>query len=74
MAFALFQDQDMLSKTFTTEDEAWQHADEAGLVEVNDGKRILEDGYTIEACRTDPDGQVIQMPPPVTPEARSGDH
>ena len=42
-------------------------ADEAGLVDVVDGKTVLEDGYTIQPCSTEEDtGKPIAVPPAVT--------
>lgn len=67
MPYALFEDDAKLSQEFPTQDEAWQHADEAGLVDVVNGKTILEDGYTIQLCSTDEEtGEPIAVPPVVS--------
>jgi hypothetical protein len=67
MPYALFEDDAKLSKEFPTRDDAWKHADEAGLVDVVDGKTVLEDGYTIQLCGTeDETGKPIAGPPAVT--------
>ncbi len=64
MPYALFEDDAKLSQEFPTSDEAWQHAEEAGLVDVVDGKTVLEDGYTIQLCGTDEEtGKPIAVPP-----------
>lgn len=65
MPYALFEDDAKLSQEFPTEQEVWQHAEEAGLVDLVDGKAVLEDGYTIQACTNDAGGEPIAVPPPV---------
>jgi hypothetical protein len=50
MPYALFEGDAKLSQEFSTEEDAWQHADQAGLVDLVDGKPVLENGYTIQAC------------------------
>ncbi|WP_441228220.1 hypothetical protein AB7813_14710 [Tardiphaga sp. 20_F10_N6_6] len=65
MPYALFDDDQQRSKQFPTKDDAWKHADEAGLVDVVDGKTVLEDGYTIQPCGLDENGVVVAMPPAV---------
>jgi hypothetical protein len=67
MPYALFEDDTKLSKEFPNRDDVWKHADEAGLVDVVDGKTVLEDGYTIQPCSTEEDtGKPIAVPPAVT--------
>ncbi|MBP1294260.1 hypothetical protein [Bradyrhizobium elkanii] len=63
MPYALFEDDQKLSKEFSTEEEVWAHAEEAGLVDVVAGKTVLEDGYTIQPCQPD-DETGIPVPPP----------
>jgi hypothetical protein len=65
MPYALFEDDQKLSQEFPTEQECWEHADEAGLVELIDGKTVLEDGYTIQPCAVDEAGEPITVPPPI---------
>jgi hypothetical protein len=65
MAYALFEDDQKLSQEFPTEQDCWEHADEAGLVEVVDGKTVLEDGYTIQPCTVNGAGEPIAAPPPI---------
>jgi hypothetical protein len=50
MPYALFENDDQLSRAFATEAEAWQHADDAGLVTDDNGKPALEDHYVIKPC------------------------
>lgn len=50
MPYALFEGDQKLSQEYPTEQDAWQHADEAGLIDIVDGKTVLEDGYTIQPC------------------------
>jgi hypothetical protein len=67
MLYALFDGDQKLSQDYPTEQEAWQHADEAGLIETVGEERFLEDGYTIQACVADEEtGDPIAVPPPVT--------
>jgi hypothetical protein len=61
MPYALFTNDEKISKTFPTEHEVWKHADEAGLVidvRVDDDKekpkRVLDQDYTIKPCEADP--------------------
>lgn len=64
MPYVLFEDDQKLSKEFATEEEVWTHAEEAGLVDIVDGKTGLEDGYTIQPCNLDNEAG-IPVPPPV---------
>jgi hypothetical protein len=50
MPYALFENDDQLSRSFATEAEAWKHADDAGLVFDDHGKPALEDHYVIKSC------------------------
>ena len=55
MAYAVFKDDQKLSRTFPTREETVRKADEAGLVETVDGKPVLEDNLTIKPCAPDPE-------------------
>jgi hypothetical protein len=67
MPYALFEDDEKLSQDYPTEDDAWDHAEEAGLIDIVGGKKVLEDGYTIQPCVAEDDsGKSIAMPPAVT--------
>ena len=67
MPYALFDGDQKLSQDYLTEQEAWQHAEEAGLIETVGKERYLEDGYTIQACVADEEtSDAIAVPPPVT--------
>jgi hypothetical protein len=66
-AVCIVEDDTKLSQEFPTEEEVWQHADEADLVELVDGKTVLEAGLTIQPCVTTEEGcKPIAVPPPVT--------
>ncbi|MET4294918.1 hypothetical protein ABIB06_001859 [Bradyrhizobium sp. LB8.2] len=41
MPYALFEDDQKLSKEFPTEEEVWTHAEEAGLVHVVEGSNLV---------------------------------
>jgi hypothetical protein len=53
MAYAVFKDDEKLSRTFPTKDEALEKADQAGLVDTSKGKPVLEDDLTIKPCAPD---------------------
>jgi hypothetical protein len=53
MPYALFEHDEKLSRAFPTEEDVWRHAEEAGLVDVVNGKEVLEDHYAIRACPAD---------------------
>jgi hypothetical protein len=55
MPYAIFEDDQKLSRAFPSEQEALQKADEAGLV-VDDGqgKPVLDDDLSIRPCPPDP--------------------
>lgn len=55
MAYAVFEGDERLTRTFATEQEAWDAAEQAGLVDVDpDGKKILDDELEIRFCATEP--------------------
>jgi hypothetical protein len=53
MPYALFEQGEKMSRAFPTEDDVWRHAQEAGLVDVVDGKEVLEDHLAIQPCPAD---------------------
>jgi hypothetical protein len=55
MPYALFEKDDQLSRSFPTMEEVWEHADNAGLVLVDNGEPRLEDHYTIKPCSAEPE-------------------
>jgi len=55
MAYAVFKDDQKLSRTFPTEKEALKKADEAGLVDNTEGTPVLENDLTIKPCAPDPE-------------------
>jgi len=57
MAYAIFRDEEKISRTFPTRDEALQKADEAGLVDRGNGEPALEDNLTIKPCAPDIDNK-----------------
>ena len=55
MAYAVFEDDERLTRMFATEQEAWDAAERAGLVEANaDGKKVLENHLEIRFCPGEP--------------------
>jgi hypothetical protein len=50
MPYALFEDKTKLSRDYPTYEDAWRHAEEAGLTDMVGDKQILADGYVIEPC------------------------
>jgi hypothetical protein len=57
MPYALFENDAQLSRSFPTEAEVWEHADNAGLVVDDNGKLTLEDSYVIKPCAAAPGEQ-----------------
>ncbi|WP_247506045.1 hypothetical protein [Bradyrhizobium sp. 1] len=55
MAYALFKDDEKLSRTFPTKEETLKKAEDAGLVESSEGKPRLEDDLKIKPCSPDPE-------------------
>ena len=59
MAYAVFEDDERLTRLFATEQEAWDAAERAGLVETApDGRRVLEDHLDIRFCQGEPEAGV----------------
>jgi hypothetical protein len=55
MPYAVFEEDERLTRVFATEQEAWDAAEVAGLVETApDGTRVLEDHLEIRPCAADP--------------------
>ena len=63
MAYAVFKDDQKLSRTFPTWEETVKKADEAGLVETIDGKPVLEDNLSIKPCAPDPEHKDLDWTP-----------
>jgi hypothetical protein len=57
MAYAVFKDEEKISRTFPTREEALKKADEAGLVDRGNGEPSLEDNLTIKPCAPDIDNK-----------------
>ncbi len=51
MAYAVFEDEERLTRIFATEEEAWEAAERAGLIETDsNGARVLDDHLEIRFC------------------------
>jgi hypothetical protein len=56
MPYALFEDDERLTRSFPTRQEVWKAAERAGLVVLGaDGELILDDHFEIKPCEADPD-------------------
>jgi hypothetical protein len=56
MSYALFEDEEKLTRSFPTQQAAWNAAERAGLIVPGpDGKMALEDHLEIKPCEADPD-------------------
>ena len=56
MPYALFEENERLTRSFATEQEVWAAAERAGLVETRaDGEKALEDNFKIKFCESSPD-------------------
>jgi hypothetical protein len=64
MSYALFEDEEKLTRSFPTRQEVWNAAERAGLIVPGpDGKMALEDHFEIKPCEPDP-GEV-----PIDPDS-----
>jgi hypothetical protein len=55
MPYAMFEDEERLTRSFATRREAWDAAERAGLVEIGpDGRKLLDDHLEIRPCIDDP--------------------
>ncbi|RTL54734.1 MAG: hypothetical protein EKK40_02820 [Bradyrhizobiaceae bacterium] len=68
MPYALFTNDEQISKAYKTEHEVWKKADEAGLVvdvvsdeEKADPKRVLDEDYCIRPCAADVEEPAVQQ-------------
>jgi hypothetical protein len=56
MSYALFEDDEKLTRSFPTRQGVWNAAERAGLVVPGpDGMMALEDHFEIKPCEPDPD-------------------
>lgn len=56
MPYALFEGGEKLTRSFASEQDVWDAAEQAGLIELGpDGEKNLEDGYEIKPCEADPE-------------------
>jgi len=54
MPYAVFEGGERLTRVFATEQEAWDAAESAGLVEIDrDGWKFLEDHLEVRLCSAD---------------------
>ncbi len=67
MPYALFTNNEQISKAYKTEHEVWKKADEAGLVvdvtseeEKAHPKRVLDSDFCIKPCPADADHETFQ--------------
>ncbi|WP_213775020.1 hypothetical protein [Bradyrhizobium sp. dw_78] len=62
MSYALFEDEEKLTRSFATRDEVWKAAERAGLVIPGpEGKMVLDDDFEIKPCEADPN-EVVADP------------
>jgi hypothetical protein len=56
MSYALFEDDEKLTRSFPSRQQVWAAAERAGLVVPDaDGKMVLDDHFEIKPCEPDPD-------------------
>jgi hypothetical protein len=56
MPYALFEDEERLTRSFATKQQAWEAAERAGLVETTPGgKKCLDTHLEIRACTDVPE-------------------
>lgn len=55
MAYAVFEGDERLTRVFASEQEAWNAAERAGLIDIDpEGRKILEDHLEIRPCAAEP--------------------
>ncbi len=56
MPYALFENDEKMSRAFPTEADVWRRAEEAGLVSTGlEGAKTLDEGLVVKPCAPDPD-------------------
>jgi hypothetical protein len=56
MAYAVFENDERLTRIFATEQQAWDAADRAGLIDIApDGTKILDGRLEIRFCAGEPE-------------------
>jgi hypothetical protein len=56
MAYAIFENDERLTRIFAIEQEAWDAAERSGLIDVDpDGKKVLDDHMEIRFCAGEPE-------------------
>lgn len=56
MRYAVFEDEERLTRSFATRQEAWDAAERVGLVEIGpDGNQLLDGHLEIRTCIADPE-------------------
>jgi hypothetical protein len=56
MPYALYEQDERLTRSFPTPQAAWEAAERAGLVEIGpDGEKILDNNLEIRPCDSTPD-------------------
>ncbi len=59
MAYAMFEEGERLTRVFASEQEAWEAAERAGLVDTApDGRKILDKHLEILFCTDEPEEDV----------------
>lgn len=80
MAYALFENNERLTRPFRTEREVWEAAERADLTTTDSsGEKVLENNFEIKPCEARPDefvqnGQDFVFPEPrteVSPEGQT---
>jgi hypothetical protein len=74
MAYAVFKDEEKISRTFPTREQALKKADEAGLVDRGSGELTLEGNLTIKPCAPDIDSKSDDDLDWAMEQVRSFDH
>ena len=56
MPYAVFEESERLTRVFATEEAAWEAAERAGLVDIANGKKVLDNHLEIRSCPAEPEG------------------
>jgi len=72
--YALFENDDQLTRPFRTEREVWEAAEQADLITLGThGEKLLDNNFEIKSCEATPEELAVAGPDIVFPTARGAD-
>ncbi|BAM89968.1 hypothetical protein S58_39820 [Bradyrhizobium oligotrophicum S58] len=74
MPYALFENDERLTRPFRTEREVWEAAEQADLITLGThGEKILDNNFEIKSCDATPEELTVASPDIVFTVARGAD-